>query len=185
MGSFQLWVETKLVNAGSMGVASLMQTAWGWPIVESIHFIGLTLLFGSIAAWDLRLLGMCKHVPLRAFHRLVPFAVLGFAINVSSGSMFLMTDADQYVYNSAFHFKFLFLILAGLNVLVFYLTTFRRANTLGPAWAAPPYSAKVAGAISLICWISIIVCGRLITFYRPFVCREGDVIGFLADCIIR
>ena len=35
------------------------------------------------------------------------------------------------------------------------------------------------------CWISIIVCGRLITFYRPFVCREGDVIGFLADCIIR
>ena len=185
MGSFQFWVETKLVSAGTLGVASFMHTDWGWPIVESIHFIGLTLLFGSIAAWDLRLLGMCKHVPLRAFHRLVPAAVLGFAINVSSGSMFLMTDANQYIYNPAFHFKLLFLSLAGLNVLVFYLTTFRRVDALGPAGADPPYSAKVAGAVSLICWMSIIVCGRLITFYRPFVCREDEVIGFIADCIIR
>ena len=186
MGSFQFWVETKLVSAGTLGVASLMRTDWGWPIVESIHFIGLTLLFGSIAAWDLRLLGMCKHVPLRAFHRLVPVAVLGFAINVSSGSMFLMTEANQYIYNPAFHFKLLFLSLAGLNVLVFYLTTFRRVNALGPAGVDPPYSAKVAGAVSLICWMSIIVCGRLITFYRPFrLCREDEVIGFLAHCIIR
>lgn len=184
MGSFQVWVETKLLSAGALGVASFMQTDWGWPIVESIHFMGLTLLFGSIAAWDLRLLGMCKHVPLRAFHRLVPVAVLGFAINVSSGSMFLMTDADQYVYNPAFHLKLLFLSLAGLNVLVFYLTMFRRVNALGPA-GADPYSAKVAGAVSLICWMSIIVCGRMITFYRPFLCREDDVIGFLAHCVIR
>ena len=40
------------------GVAGMMETAWGWPIAESIHFVGLTLLFGSIAAWDLRLLGV-------------------------------------------------------------------------------------------------------------------------------
>jgi hypothetical protein len=167
-----------------MGIAAFMQSNWGWPIVESIHFIGLTLLFGSIATWDFRLLGLAKRVPISAFHRLVPVSVLGFAINVVSGSMFLMTDADQYIYNPAFHFKLLFLGLAGLNVLVFYLTTFRRVDALG-AGAAPPFSAKVAGAVSLVCWTAVIVCGRLITFYRPFVCTEEDVIGLLATCIIR
>lgn len=161
-----------------------MQTDWGWPIVESIHFIGLTLLFGSIAAWDFRLLGLAKRVPISTFHRLVPLSILGFAVNVTSGSMFLMADADQYVYNPAFHYKLLFLTLAGVNVLVFYLLTYRRAEALGPG-VDPPYSAKVAGAVSLICWTSVIICGRLITFYRPWVCREEDVIGFLSHCIIR
>ena len=72
-----------------------MRSEWGWPVVESVHFIGLTLLFGVIATWDLRLLGMAKRVPILAFHRLVPFAVLGFAINAIRGSMFLMTEPEE------------------------------------------------------------------------------------------
>ena len=92
-------------------VRLFMQTSWGWPATESVHFIGLTLLFGSIAVWDLRLLGLGRGVPISAFHRLVPFAVAGFAINVVTGSMFVMAEANQYVYNRAFQFKLLFLAL--------------------------------------------------------------------------
>jgi hypothetical protein len=51
------------------------------------------------------LLGLVKQIPIAKFHRLVPCAVLGFAINAGSGTFFLMTDPDQYVYNSAFHLK--------------------------------------------------------------------------------
>ena len=68
MVNFQLWLERTLSNVES--VATFMRTEWGWPAVESVHFIGLTLLFGAIAAWDLRLLGMAKRVPIGAFHRL-------------------------------------------------------------------------------------------------------------------
>lgn len=163
-------------------VAAVMRTSWGWPIVESIHFVGLTLLFGTIAAWDLRLLGMVPRVPIGALHRLVPFAVLGFAINAASGSMFLMTEPNQYIYNPAFHIKLLFMALAGLNVLLFYSTLFRRLGTLPPG-VAPPPAARIVGAVSLACWTAVIICGRLITFYRPLECFEGEAAAFLVYCL--
>jgi len=183
MSGFQIWLHRTLATA-SPGVRTFMQSDWGWPIVESVHFIGLTLLFGTIAVWDLRLLGMAKRVPIAEFHRLVPFAILGLAINATSGSMFLLTEPIQYVYNPAFQFKLLLLGLAGLNVLVFYGTVFRRLSALAPGVEAPRI-VKMFGATSLICWIGVIVCGRLITFYRPGPCNPREAIAFLLECFPR
>ena len=181
MGPFQLWLHDTLRRG--MSVAAFMQTSWGWPTVESVHFIGLTLLFGTIAVWDLRLLGMAKRIPLAEFHRLIPFAMLGFAINAASGSMFLMTEPNQYVYNPAFHFKVLLFGLAGLNVLVFYAFVFRRSGGLAGVDGAR--FVKIFGAVSLACWIGVIICGRLITFYRPFPCEPGGASAFIVECIPR
>jgi hypothetical protein len=182
MASFQQWLEQTLRSAE--GVAAVMQTQWAWPIAESVHFIGLTLLFGSIAAWDLRLLGMAKAVPIAAFHRLVPLSVLGFTLNAATGSLFLMTFPDQYIYNPAFHLKVLFLGLAGANVVVFYATTYRRVNTAA-AGSSIPVGARVAGVTSLICWTAIIIFGRLLTFYRPNECFPDEVVTFLSTCFPR
>jgi len=180
MGGFQIWLHRKLASATI--VAAFMRSDWAWPAVESIHFIGLTLLFGTIVVWDLRLLGLLKRVSIAELHRLVPFAVLGFVINATSGSMFLMTEPNQYVYNPAFQFKLLLVAIAGVNVLVFYATVFRRLRLLAPGVEAPR-SVKLFGATSLICWIGVIVCGRLITFYRPGLCRAGEPLAFLVECI--
>ena len=179
---FQVWLESLLANAKP--VAAAMQLRWAWPAAESGHFIGLTLLLGSIAVWDLRLIGFLRGVPVSAFHRLVPLAIAGFAINLGTGSLFLMTDPDQYVYNPAFHLKLLCLGLAGINVAAFYLVVFRRMSALGPSEQAPTF-ARASGAISLVLWISVIICGRMITFYRPGGCAPGAVLGWLADCIVR
>lgn len=165
-------------------VAAFMQLHWSWPAAESVHFIGLTLLLGSIGAWDLRLLGFMKDVPVAAFHKLVPFAVLGFAINAGSGSLFLMTHPDQYVYNPAFHLKVLCLMLAGLNVVLFYLTSFRRMAVAGPGVQAP-LIGRISGLVSLALWITVIICGRMITFFRPSGCDAGEAVGLLAECIVR
>src|SRR5688572_27530433 len=100
-----LQVQLEALLASFPQVAAFMRLSWSWPFVESAHFIGLTLLFGSIAAWDLRLFGMLKEIPVIAFHRLVPFAVIGFGINITTGTLFLMTYPDQYIYNPAFHLK--------------------------------------------------------------------------------
>src|SRR5688572_24678584 len=89
MVPLQVWLEAALRSC--MQVGTFMKQEWSWPIAESIHFGGLTLLFGSIVAWDLRLLGFGSHVPIAAFHRLIPFAMTGFAINATSGTFFLMT----------------------------------------------------------------------------------------------
>jgi len=182
MGEWQYWVEQLLLRGEY--AAAIMRTAWGWPTVESVHFAGLTLLFGSIAVWDLRLMGMASHVPIVEFHRLVPFSVLGFAINAASGSMFLMTEPDQYIYNPAFHFKLLFLTLAGVNIVVFYALFFRRVRALGSGDRGPA-ALKIIGAVSIVCWAAVIICGRLITFYRPTGCPPGEPLAFLVTCIIR
>jgi hypothetical protein len=180
VGGFQIWLHAKLLSVPT--VAAFMRTNWGWPTIESIHFMGLTLLFGTIAVWDLRLLGLLKRVSIVDLHRLVPFAVLGFAINASSGSMFLMTEPNQYIYNPAFQFKLLLLAIAGLNVLVFYMTVFRRLRALAPG-TEPPRTIKLFGATSLICWVGVIICGRLITFYRPVVCSPNEPLAFIIECI--
>lgn len=179
---FQVEVETVLRSF--TGVAEFMQLHWSWPLAESVHFIGLTLLLGSIGAWDLRLLGLAKQVPIAAFHRLIPFAILGFGINAASGTMFLVTFPDQYVYNPAFHLKMLCVMLAGVNVLVFYLVVFRHVRSFEPGAQAPPL-AMISGAVSLALWITVIVCGRMITFFRPSGCSPGEAIGLLAECIVR
>jgi hypothetical protein len=182
MVPFQVHLEAML--ASFQQIAAVMQMQWAWPLAESAHFIGLTLLFGSIAAWDLRLLGMLREVPMAAFHRLVPFAVAGFAVNLTTGFCFLVTFPDQYVYNSAFHLKVLCILLAGINVAFFYLVPFRRVRASSPG-AQPALLARVSGAVSLALWITIIICGRMITFFRPPLCDSAAAAGFLADCIVR
>jgi len=67
---------------------------------------------------------------------------------------------------------------------LFYFTMFRRVNQLGPG-AQGPVLARLNGAVSIVLWVTVIVCGRMITFYRPIVCRPGEAVGFLAGCIVR
>ncbi|MDR0780120.1 MAG: hypothetical protein LBF16_05425 [Pseudomonadales bacterium] len=139
---------------------------WSWPLSETLHFIGLCMLIGSIGLIDLRLLGLGKGIRFLDLHRFVVFAVAGFALNVVSGSLFLIGEPDQYLLNHAFHFKVAFFVIAGGNVLAFYGTQFQRLKLLGPDDVAP-LPARVMAAISLICWIGVIVAGRMLTFYRP------------------
>ena len=151
-------------------------------MAESIHFLGLSMLVGCIGLFDLRLLGMAKQIPIAALHKLIPWGLLGFAINITSGSLFLLTEPDQYIYNPSFQFKVLFIMIAGLNALLFYVTSWGRVNADGTIHA--PRAGKVAAVISLSMWISGIVCGRLLTFFRPGDCPpEGP--GVIADCTPR
>jgi len=147
------------------GIHVLMTSAWGWPTVESLHFLGLSLLIGTVGLFDLRMLGVGKGIPMDALHRLVPWGVGGYLTNVTTGFLFVTSAPDQYVYNPAFQVKLALMAVAGLNVLVFYRFTFAdvKVSAVGDA----PLRAKVAAAVSLGCWLGVIVCGRLITYFRP------------------
>jgi hypothetical protein len=165
----QIWLVTNIVAHSP--VADLMRTAWGWPIVESIHFFGLCLLIGCIGTFDLRLLGIGKRVPIAAAHRLIPWGIAGFAINATSGLMFVLTEPDQYIYNPSFQLKFVFIAIAGLNASMFYVSSYRQVFGTDPPLDAP-LRAKLIAAVSLTAWVAVIICGRLITFYRPGPCND-------------
>ena len=157
-----------------------MHSRWGWPLAESVHFIGLCLLVGCVGTFDLRLLGVGRSAPIAAVHRLIPFGILGFAINVCSGLLFVLTEPDQYIYNPSFHFKLLFLTIAGLNAGTFYLTSYRQVFGRDAASDAP-FHAKLIAAVSLSSWICVIVGGRLLTFFRPGIC-DGVQKALLLTC---
>ena len=179
MATFQVWLVGTLASAKP--VSDFMHMRWAWPAVESIHFIGPSLLVGMIWLFDLRLLGIGKRIPIAALHKLIPWGLAGYGVNLVSGSLFLMTEPAQYIYNPAFHFKVLFMAVAGINAFAFYLTVSRR--TMGPgAGDDAPRAAKIIAATSLCLWAAVIVCGRLLTFYRPDICGP-DGPGAIANCI--
>ncbi len=167
MDYFQPWLVATLASAKT--VAAIMRTKWGWPACETLHFLGLSMLIGAIGVFDLRLLGVAKRIPIAALHRVIPWGISGYVLNLLTGLMFLMTEPDQYIYNPSFHFKILFMGIAGLNVLAFYSAVFRKVRVLGLG-AATPWPAKLIAGASLFCWIGVIVCGRMLTFYRPGLC---------------
>ena len=152
---------------GEVGwIDAMMNSSWGWPAIESLHFMGLCLLVGTVGIFDMRMLGLGNGISIGSLHGLVPWGVGGYAINVLTGMLFLVSAPDQYLYNPAFQTKLALMCVAGLNVVFFYYFVFGPVKTI-PSDADVPFSAKFAAAVSLTCWVGIIICGRLITYYRP------------------
>lgn len=148
------------------GVYEFMHSAWGWPLIESLHFTGLCLLIGTVGVFDLRVLGMASGVSYRDLHSLVPIGVFGYLLNVITGTMFIVSAPDQYLFNPAFLSKVGFMAIAGLNMLAFYRISAVQVRHLPPTTKAST-SARTFAALSLACWCAVIVCGRLITYFRP------------------
>ena len=144
----------------------VLHHTWLWPTMETLHYFGLSLLLGTVGLFDLRVLGMAKAIPPAALHRLIPLGVGAWLLNLCTGIVFFFGYPDQYAYNHAFHFKLAFMALAGLNVAVFYSAEFRRVRAMQAGDDAPA-GAKVMAAISLGAWLAVLVCGRLLTFFRP------------------
>ncbi len=82
-----------------------MNSTWGWPAVETLHFMGLSLLIGTVGLFDLRMMGLARGIPMSALHKLVPWGVAGYALNVMTGVMFVTSAPDQYLFNPAFQTK--------------------------------------------------------------------------------
>ena len=160
MEPWEAWVRSTELHA------VIRQNWWIWPALETIHYIGLSLLLGTVGLFDLRVLGMAKSIPPAALHQLIPLGIAGYILNIITGIGFFFGYPEQYAYNSAFHFKIAFMALAGMNVLVFYTASFREVKTLG-AGADAPLRSKIITGVSLGSWVAVLICGRLLTFFRP------------------
>ena len=160
MESLRIWLE------GTAASDLMNNTSWAWVTAETLHFIGLSLLLGTVGIFDLRLIGLIRNVPISALHRLVRWGILGFGINVATGVLFLSGAPDQYMYNPSFQLKMLFMALAGINVIFFYAFAFESVEALDVGSEAD-WPARMIGLTSLMLWVAVITCGRLLTFYRP------------------
>jgi uncharacterized protein DUF6644 len=146
--------------------AELMTASkWWWAFMMDMHFVGLALLIGTVGILDLRMLGFAKQIPIDPLHKLVPWAMAGFGINLVTGILAFTGMSNYYTYDWAFWLKMLAIMLLGLNVAAFYLTgAFDSVEGLGPGEDAPPF-AKFIAATSLVLWFTVITLGRYIQSY--------------------
>jgi len=136
-------------------------TPWMWPTCETLHFVGLSLLCGVVFLVDLRVLGVMRGVSFAALHRLLPWAALGFGVNVLTGMLFFVGIPGQYIHNAAFYWKIGLVMLAGANAL--YFTLFDEPWLLGPGEDAP-LTAKVFAASAMVLWVAVMYCGSMLPF---------------------
>jgi len=139
------------------------QKSWVWPASETLHFIGMALLFGIVLLLSLRMLGMMKSIPFAAVHRLLPLGVLGFVMNVISGMVFFIASPGMYVTNPGFALKIGFMLIAG--VCVIYFTVFEEPWAVGPDKDAP-LTAKIVAVCTLSGLLGVMYFGRMLPFLR-------------------
>jgi uncharacterized membrane protein len=139
----------------------IFDNAWTWPASETLHFIGLTLLFGVALIVNLRIMGLIRGVGYAALHRLLPIGVFGFFLCLLTGMLFFIGNAERYVAVPTFGVKIAFIVLAGLNLL--YFTIFDQPWKVGQDQDAP-IGAKLMAVSTLFFLIGALYFGRSIPF---------------------
>ncbi|HEX6689945.1 MAG TPA: DUF6644 family protein [Burkholderiales bacterium] len=156
------------IEASGLGQA-MRQWLWLYPTVETVHIVGIGLLFGSIAVLDLRLLGFSRNIPVKTLARhVLPWTAGSFLLIVPSGLMMFTAHATDFISSPVFVVKMCLILTAGLNAALFHAITFPSVAV----WDSeemrklpPPPSVRLAGAASLLLWIAVIACGRLLAYF--------------------
>lgn len=164
----------------------LHESRYAYDLIESVHVWALCLFFGLAVMFDFRLLGWTmRSVPVsEVARRLLPWTALGFAVMVISGALLFSAIPLRSFQNIFFRTKMILLMVAGINVWIFHSGVYRRVTTWDLV-QKPPRAARVAGALSLVLWVAIVLSGRMIA-YNWFDCDrqpQPAIINFLTSCV--
>jgi hypothetical protein len=160
---FYYWIESLSFSTWLRESGSL----WSYPIVLTLHTVGLGVLFGFNLAVDLRLLGVAPEVSLPSMQRFFPVMWWGFWINLVSGVVLLMADATTKMTSWVFGVKMLFVVL-GVIVL-------RRIQASFLDWEQPSQidNGRRLAMISIACWVLATTAGRMMAYLGPQVGLAG------------
>ena len=156
------------LEASGLGQA-MRQWLWLYPTVETVHIVGIGLLFGSIAVVDLRLLGFSRNIPARALLRhVLPWTAASFVLIVPSGFLMFSAHASEFIQSPVCVLKMCLILLAAVNAALFHAIVFPSVDV----WDSqemrnlpPPPSVRISAAASLLVWVSVIACGRLLAYF--------------------
>jgi len=141
---------------------------WLYPIVEIVHITGIALLVGSVAMLDVRILGVSKSVSVTGLSRhVLPWTLGALILVVPSGLLMFSAHATDLIANPVFALKIGLIGVGLLNAALFHTMVYRSADV----WDSdemrqlpPPVSARLTAAVSLLVWIAVIACGRLLAY---------------------
>ena len=120
----------------------MREALWAYPAVEATHILALGLVVGSIVIVDLRLLGLSRDVPVARLSRhALPWTVGAFVVAIKMG----------------------LLLLAGINAGILHTGPWRSIAQWDTG-AMPPGRVRFSAAVSIVIWISVVACGRLLAY---------------------
>jgi uncharacterized membrane protein len=159
---FAQWIQ-------STGIpTALRMSAEVYPVILTLHLVGIAFFGGMIFLTNLRLLGVAlRKLPAgKVIQSLRAPKRIGFAIVATCGLLMASSKAEEYYYNWLFWTKMSLLALIGLHGLLFGRSVYRGLAELGSADPMPP-RAKLAAALSLILWTGVMIAGRGIGYVEP------------------
>jgi hypothetical protein len=154
--AFAQWLDAAGVGPWAKG------SAWVYPLVNSLHLLGLVMLIGGIGVVDLRLAGFWRNLPAAALSRaLTPVAIGGLVLLALSGSVLFAADGAALARSVTFHRKLVLIALALANAALFRLLWQRRVEAGGEV---PPPIGRTSALASLLLWLCVGALGRLIAY---------------------
>ncbi len=156
-----LWQALEASPVGDFVASS----SWAFPAIESTHVIAIVTVVGTVAIMDLRLLGLTSRswTVTQMSNDTLRWTWAAFAVAAVTGTLLFVSKAHIYAKEPYFLWKMVILAVAGVNMAVFHALTWRTVDRWDAA-RQPPTAAKVAGVLSLACWIVAVFCGRWIGF---------------------
>jgi hypothetical protein len=143
----------------------IAESTIAFPLIEIIHVVAIALVFGTIAIVDFRLLGLGSNnrAVTELCRDVLPWTWAAFGVAAITGSLLFISQATQYVGKPAFRMKMLLMLAAAINMIVFELITFRSVAKWDRDVPVVP-AGKVAGAVSLVCWLGVVGFARWVGF---------------------
>ena len=134
----------------------LRESAFAYPTLETVHIIGIALLFGSLCMVDLAILGRMPGIDVRLLaRRVLPWTLLGFLIAALSGLTMFAASVGDLIANPAFVLKMGLVFASGTNA--------GMLHARGPIDSASRLTRWQA-VLSILIWVAAIACGRWIAY---------------------
>jgi hypothetical protein len=159
ISAIPVWLEASAL------ATTIRNSLYLFPLIESLHVVGITAVVGTVLIIDLRLLGLAS--VNRSFTAIAAdvfrWTWLAFVLAAVSGGLMFVTNATSYYGNVYFRLKMAMLVLAGANMLAFELTA-RRSVAAWNSWPAATPAGKRVAVASLAIWVVVIFLGRWVGF---------------------
>jgi hypothetical protein len=154
------------MQASALGHFIRESGPWTYAVVNLVHILGVSLLFGAVVILDLRLLGLWRRTPLSSLaDAAAPLAAIGFAVAAASGVGLLATNATDYIGNPFLYIKFPAILVGLVNALALRASPAWQARSTRELSATENRRLAWMGGASLACWLTAIGAGRMIGYW--------------------
>jgi uncharacterized membrane protein len=138
--------------------------AWVIPTVQAIHILAIAIVLSSVAMLDLRLAGLIgREQPIRSMTlRFYPWIWGALAVLLVTGFIMIMGEPDRELRNWIFWAKMALIVSAVLVTMpVRRMLDECRFRDLAPN---RQQVIRLLALVSLLLWVTVIVCGRWIAY---------------------